>query len=320
MTTIDSKKIFVINGSGGVGKDTFVQFVSEFYCRLTNKQVINYSSVYEIKKIAKDIGWTGSKTERDRKFLCDLKLIVSEYNDLPFAAMRGKVDAFKSSTDEDILFLHIREPEEIKRAVQEFNAITILVKRDNIPHITSNLADDRVFNYDYDIVYVGRLTYQKNPEKLIQVMNAVYKKYPFLKCAIIGDGDLLNSIKELVYKSGVDCYIDFLGFRDNPLKIIHDSKILLMTSRFEGTPMCILEAMAIGTPVVSTPTDGICDLIDNEINGSFAESVEDLAEKSFELITNSNKRDQYSKASIAKFNQLINIDRYVCEIKESYLN
>ena len=142
MTTIDSKKIFVINGSGGVGKDTFVQFVSEFYCRLTNKQVINYSSVDEIKKIAKDIGWTGSKTERDRKFLCDLKLIVSEYNDLPFAAMRGKVDAFK----------HIREPEEIKRAVQEFNAITILVKRDNIPHITSNLADDRVFNYDYDIV------------------------------------------------------------------------------------------------------------------------------------------------------------------------
>ena len=152
MTTIDSKKIFVINGSGGVGKDTFVQFVSEFYCRLTNKQVINYSSVDEIKKIAKDIGWTGSKTERDRKFLCDLKLIVSEYNDLPFAAMRGKFDAFKSSTDEDILFLHIREPEEIKRAVQEFNAITILVKRDNIPHITSNLADDRVFNYDYDIV------------------------------------------------------------------------------------------------------------------------------------------------------------------------
>lgn len=152
MTTINGKKIFVINGSGGVGKDTFVRFVSEFYCRLTNKQVINYSSVDEIKRIAKDIGWTGSKTERDRKFLCDLKLVVSEYNDLPFVAMREKVDAFKSSTDENVLFLHIREPEEIKRAVREFNAITILVKRDNILHITSNSADDQVFNYDYDIV------------------------------------------------------------------------------------------------------------------------------------------------------------------------
>ena len=54
-----------------------MRFVSEFYCRLTNKQVINYSSVDEIKRIAKDIGWTGSKTERDRKFLCDLKLVVS---------------------------------------------------------------------------------------------------------------------------------------------------------------------------------------------------------------------------------------------------
>lgn len=196
---------------------------------------------------------------------------------------------------------------------------SILYNVINRRELLQRMSND-VTNYNYDIVYVGRLTYQKNPEKLIQVMNAVYKKYPFLKCAIIGDGDLLNSIKELIYKSGVDCYIDFWGFRDNPLKIIHDSKLLLMTSRFEGTPMCILEAMAIGTPVVSTPTDGICDLVDNEINGSLAESVEDLAEKSFELITNSNKRDQYSKASIAKFNQLINIDRYVCEIKESYLN
>lgn len=108
MTTINDKKIFVINGSGGVGKDTFVRFVSEFYCRLTNKQVINYSSVDEIKRIAKDIGWTGSKTERDRKFLCDLKLVVSEYNDLPFVAMREKVDAFKIRLRKCTLFTYKR--------------------------------------------------------------------------------------------------------------------------------------------------------------------------------------------------------------------
>jgi transcriptional regulator of NAD metabolism len=54
-----------------------------------------------------------------------------------------------------ILFLHIREPEEIEKAVkkfEEYNAKTILVKRDSVKHITSNMADENVFNYDYDIV------------------------------------------------------------------------------------------------------------------------------------------------------------------------
>ena len=50
------------------------------------------------------------------------------------------------------MFLHIREPKEIERAKQEFNATTILIKRDSVPHIVSNMADGGVFDYDYDIV------------------------------------------------------------------------------------------------------------------------------------------------------------------------
>ena len=61
------KNIIVINGTGGSGKDTFVEYVSKY------AKVYNFSSVDKVKEIAKLIGWTGTKTDKDRKFLSDLK-------------------------------------------------------------------------------------------------------------------------------------------------------------------------------------------------------------------------------------------------------
>lgn len=43
--------------------------------------------------------------------------------------------------------------------------------------------------------------------------------------------------------------------------------MMIMTSLWEGTPMCALEALAMGIPIVSTPVDGLCDLIENGKNG-----------------------------------------------------
>lgn len=142
-----NKQVFIINGSGGVGKDTFVGLVS----KVLNHTVINFSSVDKVKEIARIIGWTGSKTEKDRKFLSDLKALCSNYNNMPFNSMNGKVQEFVKS-DAAMLFLHIREPEEIEKAKIAFNAKSLLIRRDVIKQITSNRADRNVFNYQYDIV------------------------------------------------------------------------------------------------------------------------------------------------------------------------
>jgi hypothetical protein len=53
-----TKQVFIINGSGGCGKDTFISFVSDIAC------VTNFSSVDKVKEIARIIGWDGEKTER----------------------------------------------------------------------------------------------------------------------------------------------------------------------------------------------------------------------------------------------------------------
>ena len=148
------KQVFIINGSGGVGKDTFVELVSTELNNSLKKfhTVVNFSSVDKVKEIAREIGWEGGKSEKDRKFLSDLKLLSGEYCDMPFESMRNKVIEFHKNMDSLLLFLHIREPEEILRASKEFNAKTDLITRNSVKHITSNMADENVFNYDYDFV------------------------------------------------------------------------------------------------------------------------------------------------------------------------
>lgn len=150
-----NKQVFIINGGGGVGKDTFVSLVNKAFkyskFNKSNNPVMNFSSVYKVKKIATMIGWNGEKTEKDRKLLYDLKSITTEYNDMSFNSMKEKVSEFKFN-DATMLFLHVREPIEIERAKTEFNALTVLVVRDSVEHITTNMADKEVFNYNYDIV------------------------------------------------------------------------------------------------------------------------------------------------------------------------
>lgn len=140
------KHIIIINGCGGVGKDTFVDMCAKY------TSVVNYSSVKEIKEIAKYIGWDGSKEERNRKFLSDLKLLTTEYNDFPFNCICKQIDRFLNSSDE-LMFIHIRDIPEIKKVVSKYPFVkTMLVTSKRIKPITTNIADANVANYDYDYV------------------------------------------------------------------------------------------------------------------------------------------------------------------------
>ena len=142
------KQIVVINGTGGSGKDTFISFVSKY------ARVKNFSSIDKIKEIAKLMGWSGEKDEKARKFLSELKRISTEYNDLAYTEIKKEIAEFQKNNAE-ILFIHIREIEEIKRVVRDFSAKTLLIKRENLANITSNLADALVDNYNYDYLIIN---------------------------------------------------------------------------------------------------------------------------------------------------------------------
>lgn len=149
------KKIFIVNGRPGAGKDTFATILNKLHCG----RVYKYSSVTKVKEIATLCGWDGQKEEVDRKFLSDLKILTSKYNDMSFRDIEREIEYFKEDDKYEIMLIDIREPEEIDRAVKEFGAETIFIESNRVPHITSNPADANVDNYIYDHVIINNGTF-----------------------------------------------------------------------------------------------------------------------------------------------------------------
>lgn len=138
------KQVIIINGTGGSGKDTFVEFCSEF------TKVTNISSVDKVKEAAKAlVNWNGEKDEKSRKLLVDLKQLSIDYNDYPTQYIKEKYEEFINS-DSKYLFVHIREINEIEKIKKILNAKTLLILNPRVAIITSNTSDGNVLNYNYD--------------------------------------------------------------------------------------------------------------------------------------------------------------------------
>lgn len=150
-----SKKLLIINGAGGVGKDTLCDLGAKHF------KVYNTSTIIPIKDIARQCGWDGSKDDKSRRFLSDLKKLCVEYNDYPTMWALERYREFLSSENE-IMFLHIREPEEIAKFVKatDGEAKTLLIRGGDRMKRSSygNASDDCVENYSYDYYFVNDKT------------------------------------------------------------------------------------------------------------------------------------------------------------------
>jgi len=166
------KKIIVINGSGGSGKDTLVEVIKD----ILNENIIvkNISSIDPIKEIAKKIGWNGKRNNEGRRLLSDLKDAMTRYNDLSFNYIRHEITVMDFCSLEYLIFIHIRECDEIKRIVDYYsNVTTLLIKRSNMEKFF-NHADMNIENYNYDYVIKndGNLDCLKNnAKKFIKEIN-----------------------------------------------------------------------------------------------------------------------------------------------------
>lgn len=161
-----TKLIVVINGKGGVGKDTLCAALAERY------RVMNVSSIDPIKAIARNYGWNGEKDMRSRRFLAELKEAFINYCDLPKTYLCEKAEEFLAGDDE-VMFVHIREPKEIaafREAILPAKCLTLLVRRSglNPGEKYGNAADDDVENFSYDVVF--------NNDLPIEESGAAFKK------------------------------------------------------------------------------------------------------------------------------------------------
>ncbi len=167
------KTAIVINGAGGVGKDTLCELAAKHF------KVKNISSITPIKDIAAQCGWDGTKDNKARKFLSDLKRICVEYNDYPTVWAKGKYDEFILS-DDDVMFVHIREPEEIQKFVDitAGEALTLLVRggKRMSNEKYGNVSDDGVENYSYDYYFLNENTLDEAEIEFTELIKGILNR------------------------------------------------------------------------------------------------------------------------------------------------
>ena len=150
-------KVVIINGIGGSGKDTFVEMCRDV---LGAACCLNISTVDFVKEVAKYCGWDGTKTPENRKFLSDLKKVLTEWNEIPLKEICQKVRTWQGiwigsgNYHKAVVFIHCREPKEIDKLVYQFNQyepVTLLIRREAAESVEQiNDSDNSVLNYSYD--------------------------------------------------------------------------------------------------------------------------------------------------------------------------
>jgi glycosyltransferase involved in cell wall biosynthesis len=120
------------------------------------------------------------------------------------------------------------------------------------------------------VVTVGRLTAIKQHTLFLETARLVAERDRAAVFVIVGDGELRPELEAAVRGSAIADRVRFLGWRRDLPTIYGASDVFLLTSRNEGTPVALIEAMAAGTPGVSTDVGGVRDVIDSDQIGRLA--------------------------------------------------
>lgn len=163
---------------------------------------------------------------------------------------------------------------------------------------------------DYDVTYLGRLSEEKDPLRLMRVLRLSINRMPDLKVAVVGSGEMEQQTKAECQRLGIEQNVTFMGFMSNPLGILKSSKVMVMTSKREGTPMCVLEAQALGIPVVSTPTDGVKDVITDGENGFLSNDDAVLTDRIVSIVSSKELFDRLSAVSLEKSHKYNDLAAY----------
>ncbi len=140
----------------------------------------------------------------------------------------------------------------------DLGAYSNAIQNRNLLRSEIGAADDEIV-----VGFTGRLTEIKNIPLLIDVAKryTATVKEPKLRFVIVGDGNLREELERSAAELIEDGTLTFLGNRDDVSRLLPGFDIIALTSKNEGTPLSLIEAMAAGVPLISTAVGGVVDLV-----------------------------------------------------------
>lgn len=196
-----------------------------------------------------------------------------------------------------------------EKTVRRFDKFVVLTEEDkgywgNLPNITvipnaNTFATSQAAALENKkVIAIGRYTYQKGFERLIEAWNILSPGFPGWKLDIIGNGEERDKLQDLIHAYHLDGQVTLVSPTKSIDKVYLDASLLAMSSRYEGLPMVLLEAQAFGLPIVSFACKcGPKDIVTDGETGFLAaeDDIKGLAQQMAKVMENTQLRKQMGR-------------------------
>ena len=221
------------------------------------------------------------------------------------------IDKYLTYTDFQVLKKYDRFvclTEEDKRNWGKINNIEV------IPNFIEKIAQASAPLNNKSMIAVGRMSYQKGYERLIEAWGMVAKKHPDWILNIFGGGELKEELEQQISDANLKDVIKLHSPSKDIMSEYNHNSALVLSSRYEGLPMVLLEAMSAGLPIISFACQcGPRDVITPDYNGLLVQEgdIQGLANAILQVIDNPSLRmrlghNSYEKSSEYKMDKIMN--------------
>jgi len=172
-----------------------------------------------------------------------------------------------------------------------------------------------------NLIYLGALVKRKGIYDLLQAIKKVSEKFNNFRLILCGEGEF-EKVKRTIDSLDIGQFVIMLGWVDKKVKedVLNSGHILVLPSYVEAFPMCLLEAMAKGIPVIATSVGGVRDIVDDGINGFIIRpgNVEMLTQKIESLMKDKKLRLKMGSSSYEKVSSKFSIDKTIDRMRILY--
>ncbi len=207
-----------------------------------------------------------------------------------------------------------------------FKALTVVPNAIDVTVFTTNVTEKNNTSDEITLVYIGRLVDEKGIKESIEALSLLKQQgYKNVTFKIAGTGPYEQSLKHLVDELNVNDNVEFMGpiFGEQKIQFWHDATILVFPTYFdEGLPYTLLEALASGTPSITTRVGGIPEVIEDGIHGLFVEekNPEAIANAIKTMVSDKSLLKTMSEECIKRANEHYSIARLSKQIEAIYEN
>ncbi len=187
-------------------------------------------------------------------------------------------------------------------------------------NIVQKKRDLGITNNDPVVGMVSCLKVQKSPMDYVKASIKIYEKMPDVNFLLVGDGILRAKCEKLLASTPLNGRVIFAGWRRDISEILDILDVAVLTSKWEGMPISIIEALCNGCPVVATNIGGTPELVKDGISGYLTQpgSHEEVARKVLKILRDSDFFNKMKKEASSSIDETFGLDRMVEKIENLY--